>query len=90
MGNRSIHGRQPFATVLFSMGKKTSTVGRELGFDGGYALRVANGRATPSPQFRAAVSHYLGLNEKKLFTKSALSTAYLQRKNARGVRSDAL
>lgn len=86
MGNQSIHGRQPFTVVLFSQGKKTITVGRELGFDPGYAARVGNGRATPSPEFRAAICAYLGMSEQKLFTKSARTTPYKQRKNARGLQ----
>lgn len=86
MTNHSAYGKQPFHSLLRREGRSIYGVGRYLGFNPGYAWRVAVGRVPPSDAFREALSKHLQRPVTELFTPEALAADYTARKNARGLR----
>ena len=88
MLSQSRFDRQPFSVELFARHIHMSALAEQLGFDADYTFRVGIGRTVPSPEFRQAVSDYLGMPETELFTPEVLAAKYIVRANAKGRRRE--
>lgn len=73
--------------MIAERGHTLSWVARDLGFDPGYVMRVANGRTTPSEAFKKTLAAYMGLAVEDLFTSTALSYEFVERIDTRGLGS---